>query len=331
MSDSADPQTIRTQISNQFSSAEIIMLAYDQFPQAYDRFALDDPPSRRVRQLVSEAQRQQRLGDLLTDQPTQSPAPTQETAPPTPRRDFTAERLRDIEAHIESHMDLLRQYENELMLEDDPRRNLRIKQNIDREKEALHQYQQEAANLKPTPGPTAGPTVGTVQASLDTMSRKIDDLSRQVANAEDRLASGQQAVQDQLRQQQRAILAHIDQRHEMMIASLIEQMEAQQLEVIDLLLDAADQQQIAQWEASQLTLLVQQALTDLHHLRQGQPDAEHWQRLLTILEDDVGWQQKLKLTLPLIPGILEFESEAQVEVMGVLNEAWQRLLKKIGR
>jgi hypothetical protein len=77
-----------------------------------------------------------------------------------------------------------------------------------------------------------------------------------------------------------------------------------------------------------LFLLSQQALVELHRLRQGLPDGEQWQTVLGLLQREMGWQQKLKLTLPLIPGILAFESEAGVDVIPALRESWQKLVDR---
>lgn len=163
------------------------------------------------------------------------------------------------------------------------------------------------------------------------MSRQLDALSQQVAAAEARLAAGQQTLAADLTRQQQAILGHVDQALQSALAAVVQRLDASQGELVELLLDAADQQQIARWEADELTRLVQQSLLELRRLRSNRPDADQWQRLLKLLEKDVGWEQKLRLTLLLVPGLLEFESEAQVDVMGVLNETWRRLLRKIGR
>ena len=63
--------------------------------------------------------------------------------------------------------------------------------------------------------------------------------------------------------------------------------------------------------------------------RQNQPDAAQWQSLITLLGQDATWDQKLKWTLPLIPGILTYESEANLNILHTLREAWERLRNRV--
>lgn len=53
---------------------------------------------------------------------------------PLPIPAYQTQRLRDLEHHIQQHLELLREYETALDLEDDPRRIRRYKHNIEREK-----------------------------------------------------------------------------------------------------------------------------------------------------------------------------------------------------
>lgn len=225
----------------------------------------------------------------------------------------------------------MREYETALDLEDDPRRIKRYRHNIEREKESLAQYRREAAELGVSPDQAGSAPGEAVQAELAAMSQKLDDLGRKLDGLSRQVETGQQALHTDLARQQQTILAHIDQARQSAVAAVVQRLDANQGELVELLLDAADQQQIARWEADELTRLVQQSLLELRRLHAHRPDAGQWQRLLELLEQDVGWEQKLRLTLPLVPGLIEFESEVQVDVMGVLNETWRRLLAKIGR
>ena len=80
--------------------------------------------------------------------------------------------------------------------------------------------------------------------------------------------------------------------------------------------------------AEELIRLTQQAVLDLTHLRQNQPDADQWQSILTLLERDASWEQKLKFSLPIFP-FLSFESEVKVDVLDALKEGWQRLARRV--
>ena len=250
---------------------------------------------------------------------------------PPPLSTYQVQRLRAIERQIQQRLELLREYEDLLAVEDDPRRKRRYRQEIEREKAALEDFRQQAAALGISPDQAGSAPVEAVQDGLAAMSHKLDDLGRKLDDHSQQVETGQQALHTDLARQQQAILAHVDQSFQSVVAAIVQRLDANQAELVELLLDAADRQQLSQWEADELTRLVQQSLLELRRLHQNRPDAGQWQRLLDLLEQDVGWEQKLRLTLPLVPGLLEYESEIQVDVMGVLNESWRRLLRKIGR
>lgn len=334
MTDNYDLQAVRELLSAALSSGEISTLAFDLFPTVYEDFTAGMTRSQKIEMIVSHASRKGRVHDLIGYIERYNPYQHGRFANrllshPSSGPNYRAQRLQDIEQHIESERQLLNKYEEQLRYADDPRQMLRIEKEIERQKTALAEYQREADELSVTAGQSRPAAAATVQQSLTAMSQQLDALSGQLQQAEARLAGGQEALRADLAQQQAAILAHIDGRHAETVATVLQRLDADQLEVVELLLDAADRQQIAQWEGEQLTLLTQQVLVELHHARQGRPDADQWQSILSILERDSGWEQKLKLTLPLIPGLLSFESEAKVEVMDVLKESWQRLLTKV--
>lgn len=270
---------------------------------------------------------------------------------------LTGQRLQTLAGHIEDDLILLQEYEEDLRLATDPRERLRIEREIRRQKEALDGYRQEMAELRKSGD---GDTVRTeggahVEGNVDTgggdfigrdqvvhihgagpeafdqVDDKLDALSRQLSQMEEKLVEEHAATRRTTTEQTRALLARVDERHEATIAVLLHRLDEQQLETVTLLLDAADRQEVARWEGEQLLVLVQQALTDLERLRRGQPDAQQWEGLLAALQQEAGWQQKLKLTIPLVPGLLEFESEAAIDVWEPLQAAWARLRAKAGR
>jgi hypothetical protein len=265
----------------------------------------------------------------------QDARPAATPANPTPIYDWRAQRLRDLRHHIEQHLSLLREYEEALRVEDNPRRLLGIRREIAREKKSLEDYEKQAAELGAwTEQPAAGEPAGeanAVREDLATMGQKLDALSQQLSGAEERLAAGQEAIRAELAQQRAAILAHIDARQQATVAAVIERLDAKQLEVVELLLDAADQRQIAGWQAQELTLLAQQAVVELRHLREGQPDAGQWDSLLNALQQETAFTQRFLLTIPIVPGVLAYESEVNVEALSALKAAWTRLRAKIGR
>ena len=216
------------------------------------------------------------------------------------------------------------EYEEDSGLVDDPRRKLRNEREINRQKEAIKRYQQEMAELKAamSESPAANQPE---QAELASLNQKVEGLSQQIAETERRLTAGQTAIRDDLAAQRQAIIDRVDLRYRETMRWMTNRLDGQQLQMIELLQTAVNQQQLAQTEAQTLN---QQTQVALLALRQAQPDAAQWQNMLDLLEQAAGWEQKVKLALPLIPGILSFESEIKLDALPPLNQTWRRLVAK---
>lgn len=325
---------IREMLSTAFSIGEINTLAFDLLRQLYDDFSSGMSKSDRIEQIVMEAERNGRIPQLLNYVQEKNayqygrfaPHLIQEEPMPNPTTQLAGwqQRQADLKQHIETDTKLLRDFEDTLRAETHPQRRLSYEQGIERQQEALAKWRRELAKLageivQDAPSDDLGHQILTeVRALQQTVTQQHGDIQSQLGGLEARLADGQQGI-----------LQRIDEQHRQTVSALVEKLDANQVELVDLLLDAHDQQQIAQWQADQLLLLTQQALVDLHRLRQGQPDAEQWQSLLTLLQKETSWEQKLKFTLPLIPSILEFESETAVDVLPALKQSWQTLVNRI--
>ncbi|MFZ0544720.1 MAG: hypothetical protein WAM60_04755 [Candidatus Promineifilaceae bacterium] len=333
-----DLEAIRKLLSAAFSSSEIQTLAFDRFHEVYEDFTSGMAKSRMVEAVVERAIKSGRIPDLLDYVKAANPyqyqrfAPQLELSTPSnqPILTFGDEvRLQDLQSNIDREVELLREYEEQLTYEDDSRRLRKIQHEIERQKKTIAGYQQQAAEIQSRLSSTPQQESGERQNQLDEISQKLSALSKQIETAENHLAEGQKSIREDIRQQQEAVLAHIDAQYRQTVAVLVKKMDANQLEVTELLLDAADQQQIAQWEAENLTLLAQQALVELKQLHEEQPDSAEWQSLLNALAKETGWEQKLKLTVPLVPGVLGFESEIKMDVVPMLSQAWERLVKRV--
>ena len=165
----------------------------------------------------------------------------------------------------------------------------------------------------------------------EKIEKKIDQISDQLSQTKAELVAEHETTRKTLNTHQAVLLAKIGQQHAETLAAIISRLNADQIETVDLLLDVIDKQQVAEWEVAQIPPMIQQALVDLKRLREGQPDAAEWQTLYQIVESDTSWDQKLRWTLPLIPGVLAYDSELNVDLKGALQAAWQRLKAKIGR
>lgn len=332
-----DLAVVREMLVAAFGIGGINTLAFDLFPSLYDDFAGSLPKNDRVEQIVAEAARTGRVSEIADyveknnkhQYDVYAPRLLRPSTSPSPAlQPQQQQRLEDLQHHLEQDTQLLRQYEDLARQESDPRRLLGIRAEIRRQQEAVAGYRQALAELQ---GQVSETTAAAAQPSLDDVSQKLDALSQQIAVVHEQVVRSEGAIRQDLVARQTALLNHITQEQRQAVATLVQKLDASQLETVELLLDAHDQQQIAQWQAEQMLLLLQQAAVDLRRLRADQPDAAQWQSLVQQLQAETSWQQKLKWTLPIIPGILEFESETAVDVIPALKQSWQSLRQQFRR
>lgn len=316
---SYDLAAVRELLAAAFSASEISTLAFDLFQPIYQEFTPGMISSEKIRMIVAHADQQGEISRLLAYVEKHNPYQYQRfaerlrpiTSKPIP--DSNQSRRQILEGHIQQREELRRQYENKMAIEENPRRTLAWQQEIERETAAIADYQRQLEALGAPPEP--------VHPLPSLTDEKLDAIKQQIKTMEARLTGGQVNIM--------AHLVKLDNQQHTHYMALTQRLDKHQVELVDLLLDAADQQQIAQWDAASLTLMTQQALVDLHHLRQNQPDAAQWQSLIALLGQDATWDQKLKWTLPLIPGILTYESEATLDILPTLREAWERLRNRV--
>ncbi len=331
-------KTVHDLLNDAFNSGEIETLALDVSYDVYTDFSSGMRKRQMIDMLLDDAQRNGRLPHLINYVKENNPHQYKlyaarlkaKSHPPRRQPVFGDERrLQDLQRNIDRDAKLLNQYEQQRSYTKDPRDLARIDHEIARQKDSIASYRREVDEIQADWRTAALPDDDDVQKQIGEINQQLSTISKQINSAEHRLADGQQRIREDMRQQQTAVLAHIDEKQHETVAVLLEKMDANQLELTELMYDAADQQQIAQWQAEQLTMLAQQSLLDIKRLRENQPDAAKWDNLLTALANETSWEQKLKLTIPLIPGILELENEIAVDVIPALKGAWDGLVQKV--
>lgn len=146
---------IREMLTAAFNIGEIDTLAFDLFPKVQGDFSSGMSKSDRIKQIVREAEQHGRMPDVLAFVQRENayqygrfadsllkPEPE-----PDPMPQLNAQRLRDLEGHIERERTLLNQYREQLSYTSDPRRIAAINAEIERQKQSLYRYHAEAVAL----------------------------------------------------------------------------------------------------------------------------------------------------------------------------------------
>ena len=145
-------------------------------------------------------------------------------------------RLQDLADNIAKDMELLKEFEEALRYEDNPRRIAGYHRDIERQQESVTKYQQEFDKLQQQlkSSPSARMQVQKVGSLLQQMDGKLNVL-----------LSGQVAIYENLEQMRQALLNRYEATEQTMIAAIAEQLDQSQLVLTQKLLDALETNTVA--------------------------------------------------------------------------------------
>jgi len=227
-------------------------------------------------------------------------------------------RIQQLADNIREDMDLLKSYEDELRYETDPRRLARYRRAIERQHESLAHYQQEYAKL-------CGQLTGEPPAELQNTA----DMLRQMDAKLDSLMGGQKAIQDDLEDFRKTLLARFDDSEQTIISTVVQRLDQNQSATVQSILDEIEANRLPESELQETLSAVLHALSEIKQNEAGYYES----RLVseaTNLSEVVGdpkldVNHKLKVSIPIIPLILSYETEVGLKNELNLKTAWQRL------
>ncbi len=330
MSDKYNFETIRKLVNAAFNPSDIKTLAFDRFPEVNEEFTPGMPKSQMIELLLDSVRRQGQVALLLVEIKQRNSHQygrfanqllKTETIPVrSPQQTGWQQRKVDLERHISEDLQLLADYENALRNEDEPRRKNKYLKEIERQKQSLVNYRQQLETFEQevvkSDAVTNQHLLDELKSLKQTITSQHRDVKENLDGMEDRLATGQQAI-----------LRHIDQKHQQTINAVLSRLDENQLELVSMMLTAVDNEKILREEAADLLNQTTEILEQL----KAQPNGDEWQRLLAAVEEPVSLEQKLKVMLPIIPGILEYETEFAVDGIGWLKDSWHYITNRIRR
>ncbi|RIK43174.1 MAG: hypothetical protein DCC55_06470 [Chloroflexi bacterium] len=231
-------------------------------------------------------------------------------------------RLQHLADNIRQDLDLLKDYEDALRYEDDPRRRARYRREIEQLRESATRYQQEYTELRAQTSGEPSPAMQEVADQLQQMGAKLDAL-----------LAGQTVLRNDLGALRQVMLARFDANEQTIVAAVVAQLDRSQLATVQAVLDAVDGDRFPVNEVQETLAVVQQVLAEIRQrdISLGDPviagEVEQLVEIVAAPHFDV--KHKLKIAAPIIPLVLSYEGE--VELGSGLNLAgvWQRLLAKV--
>lgn len=224
-------------------------------------------------------------------------------------------RLTHLEDNIEQDLALRKQYEDTLRYEDDPRRIAKYQREIERLHESAERYQQELEEIRKQID-CSQITVQTqvINAQLQQMDTKLTILM-----------NGQIAISEDLDRMRRLLLSRYEIGERTVIDAITRQLNQSQLVSMEAVLDALEADQVPEAEMLHILEGTQQMLTALQQCGTVLPSNQ--QALAEVINaPGLDTKHRLKVSLPIIPFLLDYEGELEIGTGVNLKAAWQNLL-----
>ncbi len=222
-------------------------------------------------------------------------------------------RLQHLEDNIKQDLALLKKYEDAERYEDDPRRQTRYKREIQQLRESATRYQQEYDELQVQIIGEPTPQMQDVALQLEQINTKLN-----------RLSAGQKAIYENINHLRKGLLNHYKASEQHIIAVITKQLDQTQISTISSVLEALEANEVSEVETQLLLEGTQQMLAVLNQRNIILPGQQEVTKAIKAPELDA--KHKLKVTLPIIPLILEYEGELELGTGINLKRAWQKLV-----
>jgi hypothetical protein len=222
------------------------------------------------------------------------------------------QRLKDLEDHIASDQKLLNEFEEALRYETNPRVMGGYRRDIERQQESLTKYKQEYAELKQELAGTPDAQMQNVEGQLQQMDAKLNVL-----------LSGQVAIYENQNQIRQDLLNRYDAIERTIISTITQQFNETQLVLTQNLIDALEANLISEQEMQQMLVVLEERIPAL-------PPSQA--AVAEIIKDpELDAKHKLRVTLPIIPMLVEYEGELELGSGFNIKSAWEQLVAKLRR
>jgi hypothetical protein len=231
-------------------------------------------------------------------------------------------RLQQLADNIRQDLALLKEYEDALRYEDDPRRRARYRREIEKLRKSAARYQREYEELQAQEVGEPSEAMRDVISQLQQMDAKLDGLT-----------AGQTAIRDDLSGLRQTILTHFETSEQSIIKATLDRLERAQLETVQTILHAIDAKTLSEQELRNTLTVFRDTLKEIRRREAILADRDLTDELGAMSEaieaPRLDVKNKLKVTVPIIPLLLSYEGEIELGSGMNLEAAWQRLITKV--
>jgi hypothetical protein len=223
-------------------------------------------------------------------------------------------RLIDLEDHINKDLELSKQYEDALRYEYDPRRSAKYQDEIGKLKASADRYRQEYESLQVSLNKQSYPEESSLKNQLNTIQEGITKLQ-----------VGQRVIYNNITSLRFNILSKFDEAEKRIISTILLSIDESELKIINSIVDAVERSQLSADEIKQITSISEVAIEKMpkHTIEEGS------QEIIKLLKSpELDNKHRLTLTIPIIPMLLNYESELEIGSGINIAQVWKSLSKR---
>jgi hypothetical protein len=226
------------------------------------------------------------------------------------------QRLKDLEDNIKQDFALLKDYEDTLRDEDDPRRKGKYNRAIEQLRESANRYQQEYDQLHQQ-------IIGEQTVQMQSVAIQLQQMNSRLY----RLSAGQKAIYENINHLRQGLLAHYDIGEINIISAITDRLNESQITTISALLDAIEANKVSDTEIQNILPSIQEGLSILQQRGVTLPGSQG-EIVEVINAPQMDFKHRLKVAVPLIPFILDYEGELELGTGINLKEALKQFMAR---
>lgn len=229
---------------------------------------------------------------------------------------YITQRLRHLEDNIKQDQDLLKEYEDTLRYEDEPLRKTRYKRQIELLRESAIRYQQEYDELRIQ-------IIGEPTVQMQSVALQLQQMNNKL----DQLYAGEKAIYANINDLRQRLLTRYNAGEENIIAAITERFNESQMNTISTLLDAIEANQVSEAEMRKILPSIQEGLIVLQQRGVTLPVSQ--EEIVEVMNaPQMDFKHKLKVAVPIIPFILDYEGELELGTGINIKEALKQFMAR---
>jgi septal ring factor EnvC (AmiA/AmiB activator) len=219
------------------------------------------------------------------------------------------QRLTDLLDNITQDQKLLKEFEEALAVEDNPRTLKKYKKEIKRQQESIDNYRQEYTELEQQLTGIPTPQIQVVGNQLQIIENQLQQIDAKL---------------NIVLIKQDSLLLRYQVSEQAILRVFIEQLNQTQLAFTENMLNAVAANQVSESEMLQMLAVLESRIPSL-------PSSSQAEIAEIIKSPELDARHKITVTLPIVPFLINYEGELELGTGFNIKSAWEFIIKKLGR